>query len=161
MSFNRYDALCKKCGIAIRVLVGDPQLCAKDNTISSHEKTQCYEDYSSRTSRSNHPWTDENYMNPETAICRKCGRRMSEWLADIRINLMARQREVRMGKCCLICGIFVLLYYEMSKVTPKETTEVAICSSCVAVLKNMARSWRGQSTEESIDENWSSGWVPE
>jgi hypothetical protein len=29
MSFNKYDALCKKCGVAIRILTGNPQLCAK------------------------------------------------------------------------------------------------------------------------------------
>jgi len=54
----------------------------------------CYEDFSSFPSRSNHPWTDENYMYPETAECKRCGRKMSEWLADIQQAMsMKKDRE--------------------------------------------------------------------
>ena len=61
-----------------------------------------------------------------------------------------------MGKCCLFCGIHVLYFFELDRVSPKESTTVGMCMSCIEVLRDLIKKWRGQ----SIDENWEAGWGP-
>lgn len=62
-----------------------------------------------------------------------------------------------MGRCCLMCGMHVLYYFELDRVTPKESTKVGVCKTCTMVLRDLIKEWKGQ----SVDENWGAGWCPE
>ena len=56
--------------------------------MKGNSENDCYEDFSELPTRSNHPWTDENYMNSENAECKRCGRKMIEWFADIQAAII-------------------------------------------------------------------------
>ena len=59
-----------------------------------------------------------------------------------------------MGKC-LLCGSYVLFYYELKRITPKEEGTAAICASCVEGLGNLIRRMK------SAKEKWSLDWNPQ
>ena len=59
------------------------------NQSSEQDMEPCYEDHTSLPVKSNHYFTDEDFDNPQTALCRKCAKPMIEWLAGIQRSLIA------------------------------------------------------------------------
>ena len=50
--------------------------------MNQEDDRECYERIEDGVLKSNHYWTDEDFDNVDTALCRKCGQSMKQWLEN-------------------------------------------------------------------------------